>query len=132
MSRCTRTTFLAAATILWCGLSASAETMRCQSINGNLNCAGSNGVSCQTVDGKKTCVSGNGGVVQSFGGGSPSGDDTAIGDERSSDEGMGGAPSDPAMRQRFERIDPRGRGLLIQREGTKLHLRSDWLSIDRD
>jgi hypothetical protein len=50
---------------------ASAESMRCQSVNGNLNCAGSDGVACQTVNGKKTCVSGHGGVVQSFGAGTP-------------------------------------------------------------
>jgi hypothetical protein len=36
-------------------------------VNGNLNCAGSDGVACQTVNGKKTCVSGHGDVVQSFG-----------------------------------------------------------------
>jgi hypothetical protein len=129
MSRCSRTTAFAALSILWCGVSASAETMRCQSVNGNLNCAGSGGVSCQTVDGKKVCVSGHGDVVQSFGGGKSSGGDDA-GD--AGDEGVDGAPSDPAMRQRLERLDPRGRGFLIQREGTKLHLRSDWLSIDRD
>nr|WP_294501113.1 hypothetical protein [uncultured Rhodopila sp.] len=54
---------------VWCGVSAGAETLRCQSVNGNLNCAGSSGVSCQTIDGRKTCVSGHGDVVQSFGGG---------------------------------------------------------------
>jgi hypothetical protein len=68
-----RRVMLAALSLLWCGVSASAETLRCQSVNGNLNCAGSGGVSCQTVDGKKTCVSGHGDVVQSFGGGQTSG-----------------------------------------------------------
>jgi len=63
----------AALSLLWCGVSASAETLRCQSVNGNLNCAGSGGVSCQTVDGRKTCVSGHGDVVQSFGGGQAGG-----------------------------------------------------------
>jgi hypothetical protein len=41
-------------------------------VNGNLNCAGSDGVACQTVNGKKTCVSGHGDVVQSFGKGTSS------------------------------------------------------------
>jgi hypothetical protein len=50
----------------------SADTLRCQSVNGNVNCAGSNGVACQTVNGKKTCVSGHGDVVQSFGEGTSS------------------------------------------------------------
>ena len=69
MSRCSRTFALAAVTIVWGGLSAHAETMRCQSINGNLNCAGSSGVSCQTINGRTVCVSGHGDVVQSFGNG---------------------------------------------------------------
>ena len=52
-------------------LSAAAETLRCQSVNGNLNCAGSAGVSCQTVNGRTVCASGRGDVVQSFGAGVP-------------------------------------------------------------
>ena len=52
MSRCSRAATFAVLSILWCGVSASAETLRCQSVNGNLNCAGSGGVSCQTVNGK--------------------------------------------------------------------------------
>jgi len=52
---------------LSCATPAAAETLRCQSVNGNVNCAGSDGVACQTVNGKKTCVSGHGDVVQSFG-----------------------------------------------------------------
>jgi hypothetical protein len=59
---------LAVLTILWGGVSAFADTLRCQSSNGNLNCAGSNGVSCQTINGHKTCISGHGDVVQTFGG----------------------------------------------------------------
>jgi hypothetical protein len=53
--------------LLACGVSASAETLRCQSIDGNVNCVGSHGYSCQTINGKKTCVSGKGDIVQSFG-----------------------------------------------------------------
>lgn len=85
MFRCSRAATLAAISILWCGVSASAETMRCQSVNGNVNCAGSSGVSCQTVNGKKVCVSGGGGVVQSFGGGAPS--------DLTSDEDLDDAPA---------------------------------------
>jgi hypothetical protein len=62
-----RTAAFAIVSILWCVAPASAESLRCQSVNGNLNCAGSDGVACQTVNGKKTCVSGHGDVVQSFG-----------------------------------------------------------------
>jgi hypothetical protein len=52
---------------LFCGITGlHAETLRCQSMNGNLNCAGSSGVSCQTINGRTTCVSGKGGIVQSF------------------------------------------------------------------
>jgi hypothetical protein len=64
---------LAGLWVVGCGVSAGAETLRCQSVNGNLNCAGSSGVSCQTVNGRKTCVSGHGDVLQSFGGGAPPG-----------------------------------------------------------
>lgn len=45
---------------------AHAETMRCQSWNGNINCASPTGRSCQTINGTTRCVSGGGGVVQSF------------------------------------------------------------------
>ena len=68
---------------LWCGLSASAELLHCQSINGNLNCAGSSGLSCQTINGKKVCVSGHGDVIQSFGGDASAAD---VGDEEDPDE----------------------------------------------
>lgn len=69
MSSCSRTIALAALSIIWSGLAAQADTLRCTSVNGNLNCAGSNGASCQTIDGKKVCVSGHGDVVQTFGNG---------------------------------------------------------------
>jgi hypothetical protein len=62
-----RTAAFAIVSILWCVAPASAESLRCQSVNGNLNCSGSGGVACQTVNGTKTCTSGNGDVVQSFG-----------------------------------------------------------------
>jgi hypothetical protein len=127
MSRCSRTATFAALSILWCGVSASAETLRCQSVNGNLNCAGSGGVSCQTVDGKKVCVSGHGDVVQSFGNGK-SFSDGADNDE----EDLDGAPSRPVIHQRLEQHGAGGHTLLLERDGTKLHIQTDSLSIDRN
>jgi hypothetical protein len=129
---------LAALSILWCGVSASAETLRCQSVNGNLNCAGPGGVSCQTVDGNKVCVSGHGDVVQSFGNSQSSGNIQSFGGSATRDDSMGDgeglddAPPVPVVKQRLEQRDARGRTLLLEREGTKLHLRSDRLSIDRE
>ncbi len=145
MSRCSQPAIFAALAMLWCGVSASAETLRCQSVNGNLNCAGSGGVSCQTVDGKKVCTSGHGDVVQSFGGGSPAGHavnpnqrpsealgDEGLGESQDGDEGADAAPIDPALKERLEHRDPTGRTLRLQRDGSSLHLRSNWLAIDRD
>lgn len=126
MSRSAITLTFAAVSLLWCGVSASAETLHCQSVNGNLNCAGSGGVSCQTVNGMKVCTSGHGDVVQSFGNGM-SDDDSAAGDE-----GLDDAPSAPTLKQHLEIHGPNGRTLLLDRDGMKLHLRTDRLSIDRD
>jgi hypothetical protein len=78
MFRCPPAAALIAAVLLCGGALASADTLRCQSVNGNLNCSGSGGISCQSVDGRKVCVSGHGGVVQSFGNGS--GHDARAGD----------------------------------------------------
>ena len=98
---------------------AMAETLRCQSVNGNLNCAGSNGVSCQTVDGKKVCTSGHGDVVQSFGGAQPQDDDMDL------DETL-------APKSRLEQRGPSGHRLMLQRDGTFLRLHTDWLSVQRN
>jgi hypothetical protein len=67
MSRGSRTLLFAGLSVLCVGVSASAESLRCRSVNGNLNCAGSGGVSCQTVNGTTVCLNGRGDVVQSFG-----------------------------------------------------------------
>lgn len=91
MSRHVSALALAGLWVVWCGVSAGAETLRCQSINGNLNCAGSNGVSCQTINGRKTCVSGHGDVVQSFGAGVPP-DIATAGDDGADDPGGHGLP----------------------------------------
>jgi hypothetical protein len=115
MSRSSRAALLAAVSIVWGGVSASAETLRCQSINGNLNCAGSRGVSCQTVDGRKVCVSGGGDVVQSFGGHAPADD---LNDPTGIDDRDPGKP-DPA---------PPAKG----RHGRGGHTRTDSIWTDRD
>ena len=124
-----RTAIFAALSILCCGLSASAETLRCQSINGNLNCAGSGGVSCQTVNGKQVCISGHGDVVQSFGG--QSSGDQSLGDQSSREDARTGGEDidDPALHQRLEQHDGFGHMLPLQRDGTKPHLRT---SLDRN
>jgi hypothetical protein len=138
MSHSSRAAFLAVLPILWAGsilcagVSASAETLRCQSINGNVNCAGSGGVSCQTVDGRKVCVSNGGGVVQSFGNHAPSDNlDNSIGAD---DEGLNNTAPDPDMPvpARQDRHGHGGHTLLIDRAGRTLHLQTDTLSIDRD
>jgi hypothetical protein len=97
---------------------ASADSMRCTSVNGNVNCAGSDAMSCQTVNGRRVCISGHGDVVQSFGPGSTYSDP---GD----DEGLDDGPP-AAMPKRLP-----GRSLFLQRDGAHLHLRTDRLSIDR-
>jgi hypothetical protein len=115
MSRNTTAVLIAAFSFLCYGASASAETLRCQSINGNLNCAGSSGASCQTVNGRTTCVSGHGDVVQSFGGGGAAPD---LGDE--------GAD----YQDRDEQADRPGS--TTPRRGEKRYPRSDWFSLDAD
>ncbi len=111
MSRHVRAVAFAGLWVVWCGVSAGAETLRCQSVNGNVNCAGSSGVSCQTINGRKTCVSGHGDVVQSFGGGvSP---DIAVDDV----DGAGGPDAAHA---------PRG----LHHGATGSHLRADEWNFD--
>jgi hypothetical protein len=97
--------------------------MRCQSVNGNLNCAGSGGVSCQTINGKRVCVSGHGDVVQSFGDDQPP--DSV---DRDDDKGNGSDEPDAAPEMRLDH----GHTLLLQRDGMKFHLQTNWMSIDRD
>nr|WP_294516706.1 hypothetical protein [uncultured Rhodopila sp.] len=113
MARHLRAFALAGLWVVWCGVSAGAETLRCQSVNGNLNCAGSGGVSCQTVNGRKTCVSGHGDVVQSFGGG-------AAPDISADDPG----DADTAQALKGRRV-PGGYGLAPQRDAGGLSLDGD-------
>jgi hypothetical protein len=128
MSRYLRSTTLAVLSIVCCAASASAETMRCQSVNGNLNCSGSGGVACQTVDGRQVCVSGHGDVVQSFGHGGSAGGPGHDADTDRNGEGLDDGPDAPALQQHREG----GHTLLLERDGMHLHLRTDRLSIDRD
>jgi hypothetical protein len=123
-----RTPLFTLLALLGCSVSASAETLHCQSLNGNLNCTGSNGVSCQTVDGRKVCVSGRGDVVQSFGADTSSRDRPAHDDARTDDEDIDA----PVLHQRVELHGRDGHTLLLQRDGTQLHLQTDRLSLDRD
>lgn len=122
MSRSSNAVLATGLSLLWCGV-ASAGPMRCQSVDSNVNCAGSGAASCQTVNGKTTCVSGQGDVEQSFG-------NTAASDA-AGDKG-GHDAADGSLRQRLEQSGPNGRKILIERDGTKLHVRTDSLSIDRD
>ncbi|MBK1656809.1 hypothetical protein [Paracraurococcus ruber] len=105
-----------AALALACSLlPARAETLRCQSVNGNVTCAGSGAASCQRVDGRTVCTSGQGGIVQEF----------------------GGRPDAEAARRlaerrlRIERQGPAG-ALTLEREGGRLRLRTDRLDLDVD
>jgi hypothetical protein len=108
------------------GTPAVAGTLHCQSVNGNLNCAGSGAVSCQTINGRTTCTNGGHDVVQSFGG---SGDDPADAtpDEPERDDATPPRGWQMPMPQR----PPGNHTLLLQRDGLNLHLRTDRLSIDR-
>ena len=72
------------------GGAASAGSLTCRSVNGNVSCVGPGGTSCQTVDGRTVCVGGNGDAVQAFGGGQPPPDLPELGDD-------GGAPDDAAV-----------------------------------
>jgi hypothetical protein len=132
MFRCKQTAGMVMLSFSILATPAIAETLRCQSINGNLNCAGSNGVSCQTVDGKKTCVSGHGDVVQSFGGGKGAADqgNAALDDKDST--GMDDSETLPVPHQRIERHDQSGRQVIIDRDGAQIHVRTNWVSIDRN
>ena len=113
-----------------CTAPALAETLRCRSVNGNVTCAGSGAVSCQTVDGRTTCVSGGGQVVQQFGssGAAPPAIEPDEPDDRDD------APPPPpraGRRLSIERQGPAGR-LWLERDGSRLRLRTDRLAIDLD
>lgn len=123
MSRPTRVSASALCFLCVSLLTAQAETLRCQSVNGNVNCAGSGAVSCQTVNGRTICVSRNGDVVQAFGShGAP---DTDPGEPEDD------APA-PDLHQQVEIRGPGGHRMSVRRDGSALHFRSDSMMIDRD
>lgn len=111
---------------------AMAETLQCRSINGNVTCAGSGAASCQTVNGRTTCVSGGGGVVQHFGS-ARSAASGAAADEAVDHEAERREADDPVSRRglAIERRGP-GAALSLQREGTRLRLRTERLAVDID
>ena len=117
------------------------ETLRCRSVNGNVTCAGSGSMSCQTVDGRTTCVGGNGAVVQQFGGAGPRQGRPAPPPAPGAVAGPEGPAEAPPARDRrgqdgrrrlfIERHGPDGR-LTLERDGTRLRLRSERLVLDTD
>lgn len=133
MSRYARVTTLACLSILWWSTATPAETMRCQSINGNVNCAGSGAVSCQTVNGKKVCTSGNGDIVQSFGGGSSSTSSSATTskDPAADDDAMDEEAPAPKDRVHVQQRGPAGHSMVLDRNGNKVQLHTDRLSVER-
>jgi hypothetical protein len=112
-----------AAMLVLAGLGpATAESLSCRSVNGNVTCSGSGAASCQTVDGQTVCTGGNGAIRQGFGARSVT--PPVIIEE---DDDAAALPP----RLFLDRRGPAGR-LTIERDGTRLRLRSDRLSIDRD
>ncbi len=111
---------LAALILMGLSAAAGAEQLVCRSFNGNVTCSGSGAVSCQTVDGQTVCTGGNGAVVQRFGRSIPP-------------PAMLPSPEDEEAPTRLylERRSPGG-WMTIERDGTRLRLRSEHLSIDRD
>jgi hypothetical protein len=97
-------------------------------VNGNLNCASSSSASCQTTDGKTVCVRNHGDVVQSFGKGTSPG---STDDSASVEKALENRLAEPVIKQRLEQRDAAGHRLLLERNGTKLHVGTDRLSIDR-
>jgi hypothetical protein len=129
---------LMALSLLVFGVSVSAETLRCRSVNGNVTCAGSGAVSCQTVNGRKVCVSGGGDIVQSFGKSAADPDradrhlDT--GDESAEpgevDEMTG--PASPGARKTPPKQSPHGAGPSSDRNDALVKSGSDHLSVHEE
>ena len=108
---------------------AAAETLQCRSINGNVTCAGDGAVSCQTVNGRTVCIGSGGGIVQEFGG--APGRRMPPEANESLEERLEERPQPRAHRLAIERRGPAG-FLSVERDGTRLRLRTEQLSIDRD
>ena len=112
-----------------CG-AAHAESLSCRSVNGNVTCVGSGAMSCQTVNGQTTCIGGNGAVVQRFGG-APLSPPSIMPEEAEPEDEAIPLPRTRGGRLLMERRGPGG-WMTIERDGTRLRLRSDHLAIDRD
>ena len=134
MSRYARVTILGGLSIFWWSTAPMAETMRCQSINGNVNCAGSGAISCQTVNGRKVCTSGNGAVVQSFGGGSSSTQSEQAGgqDAGADDEALDDEAPKPKGRVPLQKHGPAGHSMLLDRDENKSQRHTNRLPVERE
>lgn len=109
-----------AALMMALATTAGAEELACRSVNGNVTCSGSGAVACQTVNGQTTCTGGNGAVVQRFG--------RSVAPPSILPPGEA---EDMPERLFLDRRSPPG-WMSIERDGTRLRLRSERLSIDRD
>ncbi len=112
--------------------SASAETLRCRSVNDNTTCSGSGAVSCQTVNGRTVCVGGNGAAIQSFRGGAPTPEELQEFDQPGRED-LDDAPPPAKRRHSINRLDANGPVLsLEQSDGRlRLHTRRTAIAIDR-
>jgi hypothetical protein len=119
--------------------SASAETLRCRSVNGNTTCSGSGAVSCQTVNGRTVCVGGNGAAVQSFGADAPTREEMQELNRLDRDDLDDDAPPPPAKRRlSVKRWDANGPVLSLEQSAgeqsagrLRLHTRRTDVTIDR-
>ena len=135
--------FALAFALVLAAASASGETLRCRSVNGNTTCSGSGAVSCQTVNGRTVCVGGHGAAVQSFGGGTPAPEELqGVPSDRDGGPEVWGSKEDPdddapprraRPRLSIDRRDANGPVLSLERsEGRlRLHTRSTAIAIDR-
>lgn len=109
---------------------AAAETLQCRSVNGNVTCAGDGAASCQTVNGRTVCTGQGGAIVQEFGG-RPRRSPPPETDEPAEELLLREPPQAPARRLTIERRGSAG-ALSLERDGTRLRLRTEHLSVDRD
>ena len=127
---------LAASLAVLAAAPALAETLRCRSVNGNVTCSGSGAFSCQTVNGRTTCIGGDGAVVQQFGQTSrptpaPPPEDEAEEPDLPPAEALP-MPFHGRRPLRLERRGPGGHWLHLERDGSRLRLRTDRLAVDLD
>jgi hypothetical protein len=118
----------------------AAESLRCRVVNGNAVCAGSGAMSCQTINGRTTCLAGDGAVVQQFRSQQPPRleappEAAPEPDELETEEAVPPPPrgrSLPSRRMQVERLGPAGHWLSLQRDGSRLRLNTDRLSVELD